>query len=112
MYNALRIQHSTPKFTKVTLNHGEGNVKICGFFFERGVGSSKLIEVNMDQIQYKNILEDRTLLSAVDVLPVSTHFSRTMITRIRIVKKFLTPQSVFVLDCPDLNPIDYLWCEV
>lgn len=63
-----------PKYTKVKLKHDGGNVKIWGCFSGHGVVPVKLIEGNMDQFQYKNILEETMLPYAEDVLPVTWTF--------------------------------------
>ncbi|KAJ0175661.1 hypothetical protein K1T71_008820 [Dendrolimus kikuchii] len=57
--------------TNVTLKHGGGNVKIWGCFSGHGVGPVKLIEGNMDQFQYKNILKETMLPYAEDKQRVS-----------------------------------------
>lgn len=76
------------------------------FWTGHGVGPVKLIEGNMDQFQYKDILEETMLPYAEDVLPVIWTFQHDNDPKhtARTVKEFLRSQSVSVLE--------NIWCEV
>lgn len=107
-----------PKYTKKTVKHGGGNIKVWGCFSGHGVGPIKKIEGNMDKFQYKNILENTMLPYADDHLPVIWTFQHDNDPKHTsgVVKEFLRSQSVTVLDwppySPDINPIENLWSRV
>lgn len=107
-----------PKYTKKTVKHGGGNIKIWGCFSGHGVGPIKVIEGNMDKFQYKDILEETMIPYAEERLPVIWTFQHDNDPKhtSAVVKEFLRSQSVTVLDwppySPDLNPIENLWSRV
>ncbi|CAK1589275.1 unnamed protein product [Parnassius mnemosyne] len=107
-----------PKYTKKTVKHGGGNIKVWGCFSGHGIGPIKKIEGNMDKLQYKNILEEVMLPYAEESLPVVWPFQHDHDPKhtAKVVKEFLRSQSVAVLDwppySPDINPIENLWFRV
>lgn len=47
-----------PNYTKKTVKHGGGNIKIWGCFSSYGIRPTRLIKCNMDHYQYKHIFKE------------------------------------------------------
>lgn len=108
----------SPKYTKKIDKHEGGNIKVWGCFSGFGVGPVRKIDGNMDRLQYKNILEGTMLPHAHQNLPENWTFQHDNNPKhtAKVVKDFLSNESVRVLDwppcSPDLNPIENLWHHV
>lgn len=91
-----------PRFTKKQVKHGGGNIKIWGSFSGRGVGPVRKVQGNLDQHQYKAILEETMLPYAEKHLPIISTFQQDNDPKhtAHSVKSFLTSQFVSVLDWP------------
>lgn len=107
-----------PKYTKGTVKFGGGNIKIWGAFSWYGVSPLYLINGNMDQTQYREILENQMLPHATQNMPLGwkmQHDNDPKHTS-KSVKKWLTDNGVRVLKwpamSPDISPLENLWCEV
>ena len=50
-----------PKYTKMTVKHGGGNVMVYGCFTSSGVGPLVRVDGKMDSIQFRDILRDVTV---------------------------------------------------
>lgn len=104
-----------PKFTKKTVKHGGGNIKVWGCFSGFGIGPVRKIKDMLDQHQYKKILEETMIPYSDEHLPVTWIFQQDNDPKhtANSVKAFIREQSLSVLDwpanSPDINPIENLW---
>lgn len=107
-----------PKYVTSTVKFGGGNIMIWGCFSWHGLGPLYRIVGKMDQIQYREILENNMLPYAVENLPPNWLFQHDNDPKhtARTVKQWLADRNVTVLvwpaQFPDLNPIENLWGEI
>ena len=107
-----------PECLKKTVKHPT-KVMIWSVISAKGIGTLYVVDGNMNQHQYKQVLQSRLLPQIRDWYPrcdCTFMHDGAPCHQAKSIKKYLVVQGIKVLDwpgnSPDLNPIEGIWNDM